>query len=63
MPITDIFWQQIDDCSGFTISDQPCPLRTDEMELVHYQPYGCLHDGDEQLDNCEELVAYARFNI
>ena len=36
IPITDLFWQQIDECSGFKISDKPCHLRTGEMELVHY---------------------------
>ena len=60
MPLTDIFWQQIDECSGFEISDKDCHLRTDEMELIHYQPYGCKVN---DLENCEELVAYARFNV
>jgi len=32
------------------------------MELIHYQPYGCKPEVNE-LENCSELVAYARFNV
>ena len=53
------FWKQIDSCAGFEVS-KDCPLRYTEMELVTFTPNECL---DGTLDGCEDLVAYARFNI
>lgn len=56
------FWEEHKSCSGFVISDQPCNLRQDEMNLVSYRPRECFTD-PETYPNCEDLVAYARFDI
>lgn len=46
-------------CSGLVIDHETCYLRTSEMELVAYTPSACLEEGS----NCQDLVAYVRFNI
>jgi hypothetical protein len=53
-----IFWQQNEECSGFTISNKNCSIRTSQMELVSYTPRQCL----ETKMNCDDLVAYVRFD-
>ena len=55
-----MMWNQDDDCSGFKVSNKPCHLRVDEMQLIGYQPREC-RTGEKK--NCGELIAYARFNI
>lgn len=52
-------WDQEDDCAGKTVSSE-CNLRDSEMQLIVYTPDGCLNDDPK---GCEELQAYARFNI
>lgn len=32
----EIIWEEHPDCSGITVSDKPCPLRYEEMELVAF---------------------------
>jgi len=54
-----IYWKQDGECSGFVISNKNCHLRTDEMVLVSYLPNECRTG---EIENCEDLVAYARFN-
>jgi len=54
------FWVESSKCSGFVVSDQDCPLRTDEMTMVSYTPKGCLSGA---IGNCDKLVAYARLDI
>jgi len=44
------------------ISDKPCNLRIIELELVSYKPPIC-HDPNKAYDKCDELTAYARYNI
>lgn len=53
------FWSENNECSGFVISDKDCSLRTAEMELVTYTPIQCL----QNKMNCDDLVAYVRFDI
>ena len=53
-------WQEDPFCGGFTVSDKDCYLRSTEMDLVSYTPLECQ---DGTLDNCEQLVAYVRFDI
>jgi len=54
-----VYWKQHPTCSGFKISSD-CPLRTSEMELVTYQPDECRTPNKKR---CQELFAYARFDI
>jgi len=53
------FWSENPECSGFTVSDKNCTLRTTEMELVTYTPIQCL----KNKINCDDLVAFVRYNI
>lgn len=53
------YWNQTDSCAGFSVADS-CPWRYEEMLLVTYTPIECL---DGELTGCDDLVAYARFNI
>ena len=55
-----VIWEEDPYCGGFVISNKDCYLRTSEMELVSYTPVQC-RDGSFDT-NCEELVAYARFD-
>lgn len=59
MNSSKIMWQQDENCSGLTVSDKPCHLRIAEMALISYQPDECSNG---KIDNCDELVAFARFN-
>ena len=52
-------WEQDEDCAGKTVPDE-CSYRNEEMELQVYTPHGCLYDDPK---GCEELQAYARFNM
>lgn len=54
-----MFWEQNEECSGFVISSKDCEFRTKEMILVNYTPLECLTG---EMTNCEDLVAYARYN-
>lgn len=56
---TNAIWSQIDSCAGFEVSDD-CPYRYSEMELITFTPLECQ---DGSIDGCENLTAYARFNI
>jgi hypothetical protein len=56
----DIFWKEYPGCSDFIISDSGCDLRISEMEIISFTPFECL---DKTIKNCENLTAYARFNI
>jgi hypothetical protein len=55
----DNSWEEESDCAGKSVSSD-CFLRDEEMELVAYLPEVC---SDEDPQGCEELKAYARFNI
>jgi len=46
-------WKESPNCSGPKISDKPCHLRIDEMELISYTPLECLKKGDRS--KCGEL--------
>ena len=50
------YWQQLDSCAGFTVSDE-CPWRYEEMTLVTFRPDVCSNG---EVKGCEELVSYAR---
>ena len=52
-------WEEDPNCSGYEISNKNCHLRIDEMILVTYQPHQCKTG---EIKNCDQLVAYARFN-
>mmetsp|Transcript_6711 Transcript_6711/g.11917 ORF Transcript_6711/g.11917 Transcript_6711/m.11917 type:complete len:797 (-) Transcript_6711:377-2767(-) len=52
-------WEEESDCSGKTVPSD-CYLRDEEMELVIYLPEDCE---DEDPEGCEELKAYARFDV
>lgn len=54
-----IFWKQNEECAGFVISENHCEYRTKEMILVTYTPLECLSG---EIENCEDLIAYARYN-
>lgn len=52
-------WDEETDCSGKTVPSD-CKLRDEEMELLIYLSKDC---DDEDPQGCEELKAYARFDI
>jgi hypothetical protein len=54
-----VFWKEEEECAGFVISNKNCHLRVDEMQLVSFLPQECRTG---EIKNCEDLVAYARFN-
>ena len=43
------------------VSNKDWHLRYSEMELISYYPHHCKKGGT--IENCSELVAYARYNI
>ena len=55
----EIYWEKDPYCSGFKIDNDLCTLRTSEMDLVAYTPSECLL----KKYDCQDLVAYVRFNI
>ena len=54
---SDREWDQDDNCSGYEVEDD-CDLRDNEMTLVSYSPDDC-----SDIEACEELRVYARFNV
>jgi hypothetical protein len=55
----DPFWEQDDDCADYIVSED-CSLRDSEMKLIVYIPEMCI---DEDVEGCEVLQAYARFDV
>jgi hypothetical protein len=56
----EVLWSQDPHCSGHRISDKPCQLRVEEMEMVSFRPEEC-QTGQKVL--CGELQVFARFNV
>ena len=52
-------WDSDPDCSGKSVPSE-CSLRDQEMKLIIYAPETCI---DEDLAGCEEIQAYARFDM
>lgn len=55
----DYEWTETGSCAGETVSSD-CSLRENEMELIVYSPEICMNSTRK---GCEEMRAYARFDI
>lgn len=52
-------WREVSDCAGKSVP-KDCKFRAEEMQLVVYTPIECYN---REIQGCEEIQSYARFDI